>query len=126
MAARARLRRGAINRAVSTRLDLAKLKGNLAGGATSAILTVRLYSAIFIPLTILLLGDRHPLMYSPRSVVTFLLASVIAGDLAQARGPRTLVLVFLVIFLAGIFQALFGILRLLAHAHTSNVESGSY
>ncbi len=40
MAARARLRRGAINRAVSTRLDLAKLKGDLAGGVTSAVLTV--------------------------------------------------------------------------------------
>ena len=137
MAARARLRRGAINRAVSTRLDLVKLKGDLAGGVTSAILTVPvsmgygvlalaplgdqfipvgilagLYSAIFIPLTILLLGDRHTLMYAPRSVVTFLLASVIAGGLGQAHGPRTLELVFLVIFLAGIFQALFGVLRL--------------
>jgi MFS superfamily sulfate permease-like transporter len=137
MAARARHRRGAINRAVSTRLDLAKLKGDLVGGVTSAVLTVPvsmgygvlalaplgdqfipvgilagLYSAIFIPLTILLLGDRHTLMYAPRSVVTFLLASVIAGGLAQAHGPRTLVLVFLVIFLAGIFQALFGVLRL--------------
>jgi MFS superfamily sulfate permease-like transporter len=122
---------------VSTRIDLARLKGDLAGGATSAVLTVPvsmgygvlalaplgdqfvpvgilagLYSAIFIPLTILLLGDRHALMYAPRSVVTFLLASVIAGGLAQTPGPRTLVLVFLVIFLAGIFQALFGILRL--------------
>jgi sulfate permease, SulP family len=71
-----------------------------------------LYSAIFIPLTILLLGDRHTLMYAPRSVVTFLLASVIAGGLAQTPGPRTLVLLFLIIFLAGIFQALLGILRL--------------
>ena len=122
---------------MSTRLDLTRLKGDLAGGVTSAVLTIPvsmgygvlalaplgdqyitvgilagLYSAIFIPLTILLLGDRHPLMYAPRSVVTFLLASVIAGNLAQTQGPRTLVLVFLITFLAGIFQALFGILRL--------------
>jgi sulfate permease, SulP family len=122
---------------VSKRLDLARLKGDLAGGATSAVLTVPvsmgygvlallplgdqyipvgilagLYSAIFIPLTILLLGDRHTLMYAPRSVVTFLLASVIAGGLAQPAGPRTLVLVFLIIFLAGLFQALLGVLRL--------------
>ena len=122
---------------MSKRLDLARLKGDLAGGATSAVLTVPvsmgygvlallplgdqyipvgilagLYSAIFIPLTILLLGDRHTLMYAPRSVVTFLLASVIAGGLAQTPGPRTLVLLFLIIFLAGIFQALLGILRL--------------
>jgi MFS superfamily sulfate permease-like transporter len=122
---------------MSKRLDLARLKGDLAGGATSAVLTVPasmgygvlallplgdqyvpvgilagLYSAIFIPLTILLLGDRHTLMYAPRSVVTFLLASVIAADLPQAPGPQPLVLIFLIIFLAGIFQALFGILRL--------------
>jgi MFS superfamily sulfate permease-like transporter len=122
---------------VSKRLDLASLKGDLAGGATSAILTVPvsmgygvlallplgdqyisvgilagLYSAIFLPLTILLLGDRNTLMYAPRSVVTFLLASVIAGGLAQTPGRQTLVLIFLIIFLAGIFQALFGILRL--------------
>ena len=45
-------------------------------------------------------------------MVTFLLASVIAGDLPQAPGPQPLVLIFLIIFLAGIFQALFGILRL--------------
>jgi len=122
---------------VSTRLDLPRLKGDLAGGVTSAVLTIPvsmgygvlalaplgdqyitvgilagLYSAIFIPLTILLLGDRHPLMYAPRSVVTFLLASVIAGNLTQTQVPSTLVLVFLITFLAGIFQALFGILRL--------------
>jgi MFS superfamily sulfate permease-like transporter len=122
---------------VSKRLDLASLKGDLAGGATSAILTVPvsmgygvlallplgdqyisvgilagLYSAIFIPLTILLLGDRNTLMYAPRSVVTFLLASVIAGGLAETPGRQALVLTFLIIFLAGIFQALFGILRL--------------
>jgi MFS superfamily sulfate permease-like transporter len=74
---------------VSKRLDLASLKGDLAGGATSAVLTVPvsmgvqvlallplgdqyisvailagLYSAIFLPLTVLLLGDRNALMYA--------------------------------------------------------------
>ena len=122
---------------MSKRLDLARLKGDLAGGVTSAVLTVPvsmgygvlallplgdeyipvgilagLYSAIFIPLTALLLGDRHTLMYAPRSVVTFLLASVIAGSLVRTPGPQTLVLIALITFLAGIFQALFGILRL--------------
>ena len=122
---------------MSKRRYLASLKGDLVGGASSAVLTVPvsmgygvlallplgdqyisvgilagLYSAIFIPLTILLLGDRHTLMYAPRSVVTFLLASVIAGGLAQPPGRHTLVLIFLVIFLAGIFQVLLGILRL--------------
>ena len=122
---------------MSKPLDLASVKGDLAGGATSAILTVPvsmgygvlallplgdqyisvailagLYSAIFVPLTILLLGDRNPLMYAPRSVVTLLLASVVAGGLGQAAAGQPLALVFLIIFLAGFFQALLGILRL--------------
>jgi SulP family sulfate permease len=122
---------------VSKRFDLARLKGDVAGGATSAVLTVPvsmgygvlalqplgdeyipvailagLYSAIFVPLTILLLGGRTTLMYAPRSLVTFLLASVIAGSLAHAPGRQALGLTFLVIFVAGIFQALFGLLRL--------------
>ncbi|HSE04106.1 MAG TPA: SulP family inorganic anion transporter, partial [Methylomirabilota bacterium] len=122
---------------MSKRLDLTSLKGDLAGGTTSAILTVPvsmgygvlallplgdqyisvgvlagLYSAIFLPLTILLLGDRNALMYAPRSVVTFLLASVVAGQLVGTSGQWTLVLTFLVILLAGLFQALFGLLRL--------------
>jgi hypothetical protein len=92
----------ALDRVEATRPD--SLKGDLAGGTTSAVLTVPvsmgygvlallplgdqyisvavlagLYSAIFLPLTILLLGDRNALMYAPRSVVTFLLASVVAG-----------------------------------------------
>jgi len=137
MSARAQPRRGATNRTVSKRFDLASLKGDIAGGATSAVLTVPvsmgygvlallplgdqyisvailagLYSAIFIPLAILLLGDRNPLMYAPRSLVTFLLASVITGSLAHAPGPQVLVLTFLVIFVAGLLQALFGLLRL--------------
>jgi SulP family sulfate permease len=76
-----------------------------------AVLT-GLYSAIFLPPTILLLGDRNALMYAPRSVVTFLLASAVAGELAGTSGRQTLVLTFLIIFLAGIFQAMFGFLRL--------------
>ena len=122
---------------MSKRLDLTSLKGDLAGGTTSAVLTVPvsmgygvlallplgdqyisvgvlagLYSAIFLPLTILLLGDRNAVMYAPRSVVTFLLASVLAAELAGTAGRQALVLTFFIIFLAGIFQALFGVLRL--------------
>jgi SulP family sulfate permease len=122
---------------VSKRLDLTSLKGDLAGGTTSAVLTVPvsmgygvlallplgdqyisvgvlagLYSAIFLPLTILLLGDRNAVMYAPRSVVTFLLASVLAAELAGTAGRQALELTFFIIFLAGFFQALFGFLRL--------------
>ena len=119
------------------RLDLARLKGDVVGGITSALLTVPmsmgygvlallplgdqylsvailagLYGAIFIPLTILLLGDRNPLMYAPRSLVTFLLATVVGGSLAHEHGEQALALTFLIIFVAGIAQTLFGLLRL--------------
>jgi MFS superfamily sulfate permease-like transporter len=60
------------------------------------------------------------MMYAPRSVVTFLIASVVLEGLV--RGPAavaplgdtrwTLTLVFFIIVAAGLFQALFGLLRL--------------
>ena len=117
--------------------DLARLKGDVMGGISSALLTVPmsmgygvlallplgdqylsvailagLYSAIFIPLTFLLLGDRNALMYAPRSLVTFLLATVVGGNLAHEHGDQALVLTFLIIFVAGLAQTLFGLLRL--------------
>lgn len=117
--------------------DLERLKGDVAGGISSALLTVPmsmgygvlallplgdqylsvailagLYSAIFIPLTFLLLGDRNALMYAPRSLVTFLLATVVGGSLAREHGDQALVLTFLIIFVAGLAQTLFGLLRL--------------
>ncbi|HET8577693.1 MAG TPA: SulP family inorganic anion transporter [Methylomirabilota bacterium] len=124
---------------------LAALRGDLAGGITAAILTIPvsmgygllalhvlgdqyvsygilagLLSAIFVPLTCVLLGTRVAMMYAPRSVVTFLIASVVLEEVV--RGPAavaplgdirwTLTLVFFVIVAAGLFQALFGLLRL--------------
>ncbi len=125
--------------------SVAAIKGDLAGGITAAILTIPvsmgygvlalhalgdryvsygilagLLSAIFVPLTSVLLGTRAAMMYAPRSVVTFLIASVVLEGLVH--GPAavgllgdvrwTLTLVFFIIVAAGLIQALFGALRL--------------
>ena len=79
-----------------------------------------LYSAILVPLVALLLGARTAMMYAPRSVVAFLLSAIVLQDVARARPPvadpadvyGTLTVVFFIVLGAGLFQMLFGILRL--------------
>ena len=75
----------------------------LPGGdqSLSVAILAGLYAAIFIPLTFLLLGDRNALMYAPRSLVTFLLATVVGGSLAHEHGDQALVLTFLIILWPG-------------------------
>ncbi|HEV8440806.1 MAG TPA: SulP family inorganic anion transporter [Methylomirabilota bacterium] len=129
----------------AARFSLAHLKGDIAGGVTSAILTIPvsmgygilsfqslgdryvsyailagLYSAIIVPIVAVLLGANTTMMYAPRSVVSFLLGSVVLHTLVRSRTGivdvrdvgRTLTLALLVVFLAGLFQALFGAFRL--------------
>jgi SulP family sulfate permease len=121
------------------------LKGDLAGGVSAGVLTIPvsmgygilalqplgdryvsygviagLLSAIVVLLAGALLGGSARLMYTPRSVVTLIMAAVVLEGVV--RGPaavatrgdveRTLTLVFFVVVAAGIFQALFGALRL--------------
>ena len=125
--------------------DQAGLKGDLAGGVSAGVLTIPvsmgygilalqplgdgyvshgviagLLSAIVVLLVGALLGGSAGLMYTPRSVVTLIMAAVIFEGVV--RGPaavaahgdvqRTLTLVFFIVVAAGIFQALFGALRL--------------
>jgi SulP family sulfate permease len=124
---------------------LAHWRGDLAGGVTSAILTIPvsmgygilalyalgdqyvsyailagLYAAIFMPATAVLLGADTAMMYAPRSVVTFLLGTIVSQTLVKSRPDavnladvhQTLALVFFVVLLAGLFQAVFGAFRL--------------
>ena len=121
------------------------LKGDIAGGVSAGVLTIPvsmgygilalqplgdryvsygvvagLLSAIVVLLAGALLGGSTGLMYTPRSVVTLIMAAVVLEGVV--RGPaaiaahgdveRTLTLVFFVVVAAGIFQALFGALRL--------------
>ncbi|HEV8531802.1 MAG TPA: SulP family inorganic anion transporter [Methylomirabilota bacterium] len=121
------------------------LKGDISGGITAGVLTIPvsmgygllalqplgegylsygivagLMSAIVVLLACALLGGSAGLMYTPRSVVTLVMATVVLEGVAHgpaaiaARGDvgRTLTLVFFVVFTAGLFQALFGAVRL--------------
>lgn len=120
------------------------LRGDLAGGITSAVLTLPvaaglgilalsplgpayvpygilagLYSAIIVPLAAVAAGARGIVMYSPRSVLAFLVAAIALQSLARlgpdvmdlADVPSTLGALFFVVFLAGAFQAVFGVFR---------------
>ena len=79
-----------------------------------------LYSALIVPVVAVLLGARTITAYAPRSVVASLIGSLVVQRLVQAdpalvdlddtRGTLTLLL--FVLLLAGVFQALFGALRL--------------
>jgi MFS superfamily sulfate permease-like transporter len=117
--------------------------GDLAGGATAALLSIPvsmglgalavhplgpqytgygilagLASAIVTPIVAVLAGSRTPIVFGPRSVIASLVSSVVLQGLvtsgvAASRTPHeVLTLLFCIIVLAGLFQALFGALRL--------------
>ncbi|PYM71928.1 MAG: hypothetical protein DME10_14395 [Candidatus Rokuibacteriota bacterium] len=121
------------------------LKGDISGGITAGVLTIPvsigygllalqplgegylsygivagLMSAIVVLLACALLGGSAGLIYTPRSVVTLVMAAVVLEGVA--RGPaaiaahgdvgRTLSLVFFVVLMAGLFQALVGAVRI--------------
>jgi SulP family sulfate permease len=124
---------------------LSNWRGDVAGGLTAAALLIPasmgfgtlalhtlgeqyisygilagLYSAIFVAITAVLLGLDTPMMFVPRSVMTFLLSSVILDGLVRSKAGivdlgdtgQTLTLVFFVVLMGGLFQALVGALRL--------------
>jgi MFS superfamily sulfate permease-like transporter len=78
-----------------------------------------LISAVIAGLVCLLLGDRSTRIYAPRITTTFflglLLYSLLHRD-ATASGtasvPDTLLVFFAIVLLGGVFQALFGLMRL--------------
>jgi anti-anti-sigma factor len=76
-----------------------------------------LFGATLVPLAALLLGSRSATIYAPRSILALLLGSVVLQTIVPAAragggwsGAQTLTVLFLVILLAGVFQALFGAL----------------
>ncbi len=77
-----------------------------------------LYGATLVPLAALALGYRGATIYAPRSILALLLGAVVLQTIAPAAAPggsawsveQTLTLLFLVILLAGVFQALIGAL----------------
>src|SRR6266851_1593738 len=78
-----------------------------------------LTSAFVVGVTCVLLGDKTPTVYAPRVTTTFfiglLLYSLLHSDTAimqSASLPLTLLIFFAIILLGGIFQALFGLMKL--------------
>ena len=122
-----------------------RLRGNLMGGITAAVLSVPtcvgfgilalaplgaefiqhgvlagLYAAICGGMVSAVMGGRdNTVIYSPRGIVTFLISALVAQNLtgmahtqAGIRDPDMLMaLVFLMLFLAGALQTLYGILK---------------
>jgi len=124
---------------------LADLRGDLMGGATAALLTIPvsmgygllalsplgegyvatavlagLYAAVLGCLIAVLLGANTTMIYSPRSIVTFLIGAIVLHSVVNSTVPALrgaspgalLVMCFFLVFLAGAFQTLFGLARL--------------
>ena len=77
-----------------------------------------LYSAVVVSIAILALGQWMPVNFAPRSLITVLFAAMVADTVVPAvrddpaNVDRTLALVVLIVIAGGVFQALFGLLRL--------------
>jgi len=120
------------------------LRGDLVGGFTAAMLSIPVsmgygllaFAALgeaYIPQAILaglyapvcgcivafLLGANTTMIYSPRSIVTFLIGSIVLHSFARTNIPllqtapaaTLLILSLLLVFLAGFFQTLFGLFK---------------
>ncbi len=78
-----------------------------------------LYAAVAVGIICVLLGDRTTTVYAPRVTTTFLLGALlyhlVQSDAGVLRGGNVHLVViafFSMILLAGVFQALFGLVRL--------------
>jgi len=78
-----------------------------------------LYAALIVGLVCVLFGDRSGTLYAPRVVTTFFIGALLIqhvaySDIAIVRNGSTemvLAIVFAIVFLAGVVQVLFGVLR---------------
>lgn len=78
-----------------------------------------LYSAIVVSIAVVLLGDRTTTVYVPRVTTTFFLGGLLYQlvhsdlDVVRSGGHHLIVVAFFsIILLGGLFQALFGVVRL--------------
>ena len=77
-----------------------------------------LYAAFFVAIVSVVLGDKTTTVYAPRINSTFFLGALLYGLVhSQVAGPPAtstaliVVVFFLIIFLGGVFQASFGLVR---------------
>src|SRR6266487_2284355 len=107
-----------------TRSWASNLRHDAVGGLVSSAIAIPLaigfgMFAFVVGVTCVLLGDKTPTVYAPRVTTTFfiglLLYSLQHSDTAfmqSASLPLTLLIFFAIILLGGIFQALFGLMKL--------------
>jgi len=109
------------------RLDLSNLRGDLLGGLTAAVVSLPLaltfgvasgagaeaglYGAILIGLFASLFGGTSTLISEPTGPMTVVMTAVISSLIA-ANPEKGLHMAFTVVMMAGVFQILFGYLRL--------------
>lgn len=87
---------------------------------TATAVLAGLYAPIAGCLAAVVLGANTTMIYAPRSIVTFLIGAIVLHSIVQSSLPvlqgasstTLLALCFFLLFLAGAFQALFGLLRL--------------
>ena len=114
---------------IVNRLHFKNLRGDLFGGLTAAIVALPLalafgvssgagavaglYGAVFIGFFAALCGGTPSQISGPTGPMTVVIATVFATLTASADDPATgLAMAFTVVVLGGVFQILFGILRL--------------
>ena len=85
-----------------------------ASGALAGLLT-----ALVVGVVSVMLGDKSPTLYAPRITTTFFLGILLYGlvhsdaPIVHSGGlPLTLAVIFSIILLGGVFQMLFGLIRL--------------
>jgi MFS superfamily sulfate permease-like transporter len=77
-----------------------------------------LYSAVVVSFVVLVLGEWKPVSFAPRSIIAVLFAAMVVHTLVPAVRvapldvDRTLALLVVIVTTAGLFQAVFGLLRL--------------
>src|SRR5262249_4732277 len=90
----------------------------LGGAYVAPAVLAGLYSAGAVSLVVLALGQWIPVNFAPRSIITVLFAAMVADTIGPAvrQDPANvdpkLALVILIVVSGGVFQALFGVLRL--------------
>ncbi len=115
--------------AIFNRISTQHLKGDLFGGLTAAVVALPmalafgvasgagaaagLWGAVLVGLFAALFGGTPTLISEPTGPMTVVMTAVIASLTAQAADPETgMAMAFTVVMLAGVFQILFGLLKL--------------
>jgi len=91
--------------------------GSLGDAFIAPAILAGLYSAVVVSLVVILLGQWTTTAFAPRSIITVLFATIVIDTIVPAaredpgNHERTLALMALIVVVAGVFQALFGVLR---------------